>query len=137
MTPARDPYVRLAAAILIQAARDAAARRVTKNRDSSMPTAADVTEAREFLISPAGLHLAAGLGLHPGYVQRLASRPTDAAGPIAGWLTVAEVARRFRYHPERVRWLIRAGRVEAVRSGRRQGWRVNPASVAAYRAQKD
>ena len=127
-----DPYARLATAILIQAVRDARAARVTTNPESTMPTAADVNSARDFLASPAALALAAHLGLHPGYVRRLVAqldRPSDAT---AAWLTVTEAARRFGFHPERVRWLIRAGRVEAVRGDGGRRWRVNPASLGAY-----
>ena len=74
MRRATSPYARLAAAILIQARRDATATRVTNNPDSTMPTAADVASARDFLTSPAALALAAHLGLHPGYVRRLVAR---------------------------------------------------------------
>jgi excisionase family DNA binding protein len=135
MTARQCPYVRLAIAILVQAVRDAGARCVTTNPDSTMPTAADVADARTFLAAPAMLRLAADLGLHPGYVRRLATVPHFGRGPAAGWLTVREAARRFGYHPERVRWLIRAGRVEAVRV-RGGGWCVNPASVEAYRRRR-
>jgi excisionase family DNA binding protein len=127
------PYVRLAAAVLIQAMRDATAARVTTNPDSTMPTPADVASARDFLASPAALTLAAHLGLHPGYVRRLVARLDSAPQTTAAWLTVSEAARRFGYHPERVRWLIRAGHLEAVRAGGGRHWRVNPASLQAYR----
>lgn len=136
MTSRQHPYVRLAVAVLVQAVRDAGARHVTTNPDSAIPTAADVADARAFLAAPAALRLAADLGLHPGYVRRLAATPDVAGVPAAGWPGVAETARRFGYHPERVRWLIRAGRIEAVRARDGRGWRINPVSVEAYQAQR-
>lgn len=41
------------------------------------------------------------------------------------WLTVKEIPRRFSYHPEGVRQLIRQGNVEAVKDTGRTGWLVN------------
>jgi len=167
MTHTLPPYVRLAAAILTLAVRDASAARLAAHADSTMPTAADAADARAFMASHAALALAADLGLHPDYVRRLlapspvaegAQSPVVAGAPspvvagaqspvVAGaqsppadappladaWPSVTETARRFGYHPERVRWLIRAGRIQAGRARDGWGWRVNPNSVTAYR----
>ena len=175
MTHTLPPYVRLAAAILTLAVRDASAARLAAHADSTMPTAADAADARAFMASHAALALAADLGLHPDYVRRLlapspvaeggqspvvagapspvvagaqspvvagaqspvvagAQSPPADAPPLAdAWPSVTETARRFGYHPERVRWLIRAGRIQAGRARDGWGWRVNPDSVTAYR----
>ena len=139
------PYVRLAAAILSQAVRDACAVCLAAHAVSSTPTAEDAADARAFLASRAALVLAADLGLQPDYVRRLLAKSpvvtgaqspvvTGAQSPAAdAWLSVMETAHRFGYHPERVRWLIRAGRIQAGRARDGWGWRVDPDSVTAYR----
>jgi len=49
---------------------------------------------------------------------------------MAKWLSIAEAARQFDYHPEHVRELVRVGRVK----GRKivSVWQVDEASLAAY-----
>ena len=45
-------------------------------------------------------------------------------------LTVDEVARRLRVHPETVRRYLRAGQLRGVRfGGRRTGWRIRASEV--------
>ena len=126
-------YVRLALAILMQAVRDACAREVTRNTSSTRPTAADVRDAWDFLVSPAALQLVALLGLpRDHYLCRLMEtlrgqeqRDGDA------WVGIREAARRMGRHPEHVRRLIRAGRLRA-RRGQDGRWRIHLSTVAAY-----
>ena len=126
-----QPYVDLAVQVLRQAVNDAYASRTTHNPDSTMPTPADVADARAFLASPAALHLADCLDMHPGHVARIVARPPARAAP---WPTVAQAARALGYHPEHVRNLIRRGRLAATRdTAGGHAWRVNPASLDSYR----
>ena len=46
------------------------------------------------------------------------------------WLSIAEAARQFNYHPEHVRELVRAGQVKARKVV--SVWQVDQASLAAY-----
>ena len=51
--------------------------------------------------------------------------------PIDGdWLTVKDAAKLVNYHPERVRELIREGKVEAHKFG--SVWAVNRGSLLQY-----
>jgi excisionase family DNA binding protein len=47
------------------------------------------------------------------------------------WISVAEAAELSGYHPQHVRDLVRDGRVNARRFGRR-AWQVERASLVAY-----
>ena len=96
------------------------------------PTPGDVADARAFLASPAALHLAACLDMHPGHVAHILGRPTLA--DAAPWPTVAQAARTMGYHPEHVRNLIRRGLLAATRdTADGHAWRINPASIEAYK----
>jgi excisionase family DNA binding protein len=132
-----QPYVNLARAILQQAMSDAYATHTTPHTDRLTPTPTDVADARAFLEAPAALELVANLGLHPGYARRIlqANPPGDMPRPSSGggWLNVEEAAARFGYSRERVRWLIRAGRIRAAKGRDGWAWRINPESLAAYR----
>ena len=48
---------------------------------------------------------------------------------IADYMTVQEFARKFDYHPEHVRRLIRNGELEAVKLKR---WRISPEAVERF-----
>jgi excisionase family DNA binding protein len=121
------PYVRLAAAIIRQAAED------VRSGDP---------DALDFLLSPGGAEMLDNLGLSPGYCRRVTERIFPRATPrIKGqslppedWLSVRQVAQRYSYHPERVRQLIREGKIIGIKAHGRSGWRIKAASIEAYRA---
>ncbi len=130
-----QPYINLAVAVLQLAVSDTYAPRTCRHPGSRTPTAADVLDAREFLLSDGAAEMAELLGLDRGIFRRvLAEHPPAEVSPQRdGWLSVEETAARFGYHPERVRQLIRTGRIQAVRRSDGWTWRVDPRSVEAYR----
>ena len=50
--------------------------------------------------------------------------------PLGEWLTVTEAAALSKYHPERLRELIREGKIEARKFG--PAWAVKRDSLQAY-----
>ena len=48
---------------------------------------------------------------------------------ISDYITVQEFARKFDYHPEHVRRLIRSGELDAVKLRR---WRISPEAVKEF-----
>jgi excisionase family DNA binding protein len=130
-----QPYVNLAVAVLHLAVSDAYSPRTARCPGLRAPTAADVLEAREFLLSDGAAELAELLGLDRGICRRVLAEhpPAEVSLEEDGWLSVEETAARFGYHPERVRQLIRAGRIQAVKRSDGWSWRVDPRSVDAYR----
>ncbi len=109
-----EGFATLAVAVLAQAVAD------SDNGDA---------EAQDFLQSPQAGWLLAALGLSPAYCRRLARSLPAADGNDDEWLTVAEAAARCGRHPERLRQLIRAGRLEARGGGRGQRWLVRAAGL--------
>jgi Helix-turn-helix domain len=142
MTPDPQPYIRLAIAILQQALADASATHTVRESGRITPTPADVADARAFLASHAFVRLTSDMELHPGYVRRLVagirlspSPPATRGGETTStcaWLSVDQAAARFGYTRERVRQLIRLGRIRAAKASDTWSWRVDPVSVAAY-----
>ena len=51
------------------------------------------------------------------------------------WLTVTDAAKLIGYHPDHLRVLIRAGKVEARKFG--PVWQVSRASLLAFQAEMD
>lgn len=129
------PYVHLAMAILSQAASDAHAT-ATNSPCSVIPTAADVADAHAFLAHPVAEDLAELLALSRDIPRRhLLQQADNTTGD--DWLTVAEAAHRFGYHPESLRNLIRQQAIHAKRTpgggkGSRAPWLINAAALAAY-----
>ena len=50
-------------------------------------------------------------------------------GNFSDYMTVQEFARKFDYHPEHVRRLIRNGELDAVKLRR---WRISPEAVEEF-----
>jgi hypothetical protein len=129
-----QPYVELALAVIVQTLADAHATSTTTVSNSILPTPADVADARATL--PILPDLAQMFGLDPDYVRRLLNQTHhDATEPYTEreWMTPAEIAANFGYNRERVRQLIRAGKISARKGVNGWGWRVDPQSVEAYK----
>ena len=103
-------YLRLAVAVLAQAAADAA------TGDQA---------AHDFLLSPQVELMLGRLGLPVEYCRRLLDMPARPnTGAEGEWLTVAQAAARCGCHPEAIRKRIRAGRLQARGGGRGREWKV-------------
>ena len=53
------------------------------------------------------------------------------------WLTVPEIARRLRVHPQTVREWLRTGALKGYSFGKRTGWRIRERDLEAFLAQRE